>query len=232
MSAGTPGSVSFLSDLSAPSPFSDGTGPRHARQQYYLGYFQMLSPIGRAQDDPTSSENKTRLSLTYGLRYDYFGAVSERDDRAVVVDPETGGEDQPREHHLGREAHPQPDQLAGVGGDGRVEEAALGRVGRSAGRRERLAHWRERRVAAAAGPNPYADVQWFMQTLVGRLILFGYTWALIHHMLGGIRHLIWDIGYGFGPLEREWLTVATLAGSIGLTILLWIVGYLMMGVIR
>ena len=61
-------------------------------------------------------------------------------------------------------------------------------------------------IAAAAGPNAYASVQWFMETLLGRLILFGYTWALIHHMLGGIRHLIWDLGYGFGPVEREWLT--------------------------
>ena len=83
--------------------------------------------------------------------------------------------------------------------------------------------------AAAAGPNAYADVQWFMETLLGRLILFGYTWALIHHMLGGIRHLIWDTTYGMGPVEREWLTVATLVGSIGLTIILWFVGYLMMG---
>jgi succinate dehydrogenase / fumarate reductase cytochrome b subunit len=87
-------------------------------------------------------------------------------------------------------------------------------------------------TAAAAGPNAYATVQWFMETLVGRLILFGYTWALIHHALGGIRHLIWDLGYGFGPAEREWLTVATLVGSVGLTIIVWIVGYLVMGGMR
>ena len=84
-------------------------------------------------------------------------------------------------------------------------------------------------VAAASGPNSYTKVQWFMGTFVGRLLLFGYTWALIHHMLGGIKHLIWDLGYGFGPAEREWLTVAALVGSIGLTILVWIVGYLVMG---
>ena len=84
-------------------------------------------------------------------------------------------------------------------------------------------------VAAAAGPTTYATVQWFMQTLVGRLILFGYTWALIHHMLGGIRHLIWDTGRGLGPVEREWLTMATLVGSIGLTVVLWVAGYLLMG---
>jgi succinate dehydrogenase / fumarate reductase cytochrome b subunit len=87
-------------------------------------------------------------------------------------------------------------------------------------------------IAIAAGPNAYANVQWFMETLVGRLILFGYTWALIHHGLGGIRHLIWDTGRGFGAAEREWLTVATLVGAIGLTVILWFIGYLVMGGIR
>ena len=84
-------------------------------------------------------------------------------------------------------------------------------------------------TAAAAGPHAYANLQWFMGSLLGRLILFGYTWALMHHMLGGIRHLIWDTGRGFGPHEREWLTVASLVGSISLTVIIWIVGYLFMG---
>jgi succinate dehydrogenase / fumarate reductase cytochrome b subunit len=84
-------------------------------------------------------------------------------------------------------------------------------------------------LAAASGPNAYANIGWFMNTIIGRLILFGYTWALIHHMLGGIRHLIWDTGHGFGPLEREWLARATLIGSIGLTVLVWVVGYFVMG---
>src|SRR5215204_6894007 len=73
-------------------------------------------------------------------------------------------------------------------------------------------------IAAAAGPNAYASVRWFMETLLGRLILFGYTWALIHHMLGGIRHLIWDAGYGFDSTERQGLSLATLLGSIVLTV--------------
>ena len=84
-------------------------------------------------------------------------------------------------------------------------------------------------IAAASGPNAYGRVQWFMGTAIGRLILFGYTWALIHHMLGGIRHFIWDTGHGFGPSEREWLVRANLAGSIVLTIVLWIIGYAVMG---
>lgn len=84
-------------------------------------------------------------------------------------------------------------------------------------------------IAAAAGPNGYAGVQWFMGTVVGQLILFGYTWVLMHHMLGGVRYLIWDTGHGFGPSEREWLVRANLVGSIGLTLVLWAVGYLTVG---
>src|SRR5437868_9321378 len=87
-------------------------------------------------------------------------------------------------------------------------------------------------VAAGQGPNAYSKVSAFIGSLFGRVILFGYTWALIHHMLGGIRHLIWDSGHGFGAQEREWLVVANLVGSIGLTIILWFVGYLVMGGIR
>jgi succinate dehydrogenase / fumarate reductase cytochrome b subunit len=88
-----------------------------------------------------------------------------------------------------------------------------------------LAWW----FISAAGPNGYAKFEGFIGSWIGRIILFGYTWALIHHMLGGIRHLIWDTGRGLGPGEREWLAAANLAGSIAITIVLWIVGLLAMG---
>ncbi|MGH6683869.1 MAG: succinate dehydrogenase, cytochrome b556 subunit [Pseudolabrys sp.] len=84
-------------------------------------------------------------------------------------------------------------------------------------------------IAAASGPNAYANFEWFTGSLIGRLVLFGYTWALLHHMFGGIRHLIWDTGHGLEPAEREMLTIATLVGSISLTLILWVVGYLAMG---
>jgi succinate dehydrogenase / fumarate reductase cytochrome b subunit len=87
-------------------------------------------------------------------------------------------------------------------------------------------------VAAASGPNAYATVAAFMNTIFGRLLLFGYTWALMHHMLGGLRHLIWDTGRGFDPYQRDWLSLATLIGSIGLTVAIWVIGYLVMGGFR
>jgi succinate dehydrogenase / fumarate reductase, cytochrome b subunit len=88
-----------------------------------------------------------------------------------------------------------------------------------------LAWW----LISVASPNGYARFEWFADSWIGRLILFGYTWALIHHMLGGVRHLIWDTGRGFGPSEREWLAAANLIGSIAITLVLWIVGLLAMG---
>jgi len=84
-------------------------------------------------------------------------------------------------------------------------------------------------IAASSGPNAYAKFEWFAGSVIGRIILFGYTWSVIHHMLGGIRHLIWDTGRGFGPNEREWLAAANLIGSIAITVVLWIVGLLAMG---
>ncbi|MBH0238666.1 succinate dehydrogenase, cytochrome b556 subunit [Methylobrevis albus] len=81
-------------------------------------------------------------------------------------------------------------------------------------------------VAAAIGPEAFAVANDFFGSIIGRLILFGYTWALLHHMLGGLRHFAWDTGHGFGPEWREILAKANLAGSITLTILIWIVGYL------
>ena len=84
-------------------------------------------------------------------------------------------------------------------------------------------------IATASGPGAYANIQAFTSSWIGRVVVFGYTWALLHHMLGGIRHLIWDLGYGFGPSEREWLTRAALIGSITLTIVVWILAYVVGG---
>jgi succinate dehydrogenase / fumarate reductase, cytochrome b subunit len=87
-------------------------------------------------------------------------------------------------------------------------------------------------LAAASGPNAYAAFQSAASSFIGRIVLFGYTFALIHHMLGGVRYLIWDTGHGFGAAEREWLVRANLAGSIVLTIILWIVSGFLMGGLR
>ena len=49
-------------------------------------------------------------------------------------------------------------------------------------------------VAAAGGEGQFAVVNSVFAHPLGKLVLFAYTWVLLHHMLGGLRHLVWDTG--------------------------------------
>lgn len=81
-------------------------------------------------------------------------------------------------------------------------------------------------IAVAAGGGVYDSAAYFLNSFAGKLILFAFTWALFHHLLGGIRHAIWDTGRGFEHPLREWLAQATLIGGIVLTLLVWGIAYL------
>jgi len=80
-------------------------------------------------------------------------------------------------------------------------------------------------IAAATSERYFDFVNMVYGSWIGRLVLLGYTWALVHHMLGGIRHFIWDTGAGLEKHTASKLAWANLAGSIVLTILIWIAGY-------
>ena len=56
-------------------------------------------------------------------------------------------------------------------------------------------------IAAASGPEAFEQVNALFGSVIGRLVLVVYTWALVHHMAGGIRHLIWD-SHGLHILAR------------------------------
>ncbi len=78
-------------------------------------------------------------------------------------------------------------------------------------------------LAAASGEDAFSYVSAFFGSIFGRLVLFGYSWALLHHAAGGIRHLIWDTGHGLGREESTRLAIATLLTSLVGTVLLWLV---------
>lgn len=82
-------------------------------------------------------------------------------------------------------------------------------------------------VAAASGPGAYETAQAIAGSFLGRLVLFGYSFALLHHMVGGLRHFVWDMGYGYDPETRMNMAKYSVFVSAGLTILLWIVAYAM-----
>lgn len=77
-------------------------------------------------------------------------------------------------------------------------------------------------MAAASSPGAFETANGFFGSWFGLLILFGFTWALLHHLLGGIRHLIWDAGAGYSYAARNNLSWATLIGSVVLTLLVWL----------
>jgi succinate dehydrogenase / fumarate reductase cytochrome b subunit len=82
-------------------------------------------------------------------------------------------------------------------------------------------------LLSASSPRNFDLVTGFFGSWFGRLILFGYTWALLHHMLGGVRHLIWDTGRGLGPGERDVFAWATLVGSVTLTVVIWMLALML-----
>ena len=84
-------------------------------------------------------------------------------------------------------------------------------------------------IAAAIGPDYFDFVQMVMGSIAGRLILFGFTWALLHHMIGGIRHLVWDTGIGMEKHTATLFAKVSLALSITLTIAIWVIGYFVRG---
>ena len=84
-------------------------------------------------------------------------------------------------------------------------------------------------LAAATGPEWFDFVNALLGTFPGRLVLFGYTWGLIHHMLGGVRHLIWDTGRGLDLVSIEAFARATLIGSVSLTAAIWVAAFALGG---
>ena len=78
-------------------------------------------------------------------------------------------------------------------------------------------------IAAASDARSFATASWFLSSIIGQLVLFGFTWALFHHLFGGIRHMIWDTGHGYDSPVREWLAAGTLVGGLAFTLIVWAV---------
>lgn len=80
-------------------------------------------------------------------------------------------------------------------------------------------------LAAASGAEAFDMAQALFGSWFGLLVLFGFTWALIHHTFGGIRNLVMDTGAALGPGVREAWGWATIIGSVALTVVLWVAAF-------
>lgn len=77
-------------------------------------------------------------------------------------------------------------------------------------------------IAAATGPGYFDFVSGIFGSVFGRIVLIGYTWALIHHMLGGVRHFIWDMGRGYDLKTIDMLSWGTIVLSVLITAAIWL----------
>lgn len=81
-------------------------------------------------------------------------------------------------------------------------------------------------AALAAGPESFATVQAVMHSFFGWLVLFGFTVALFYHAANGVRHLVWDAGYGLekDAAHKSGIAVFVLTGV--LTVLFWLLVFI------
>ncbi len=84
-------------------------------------------------------------------------------------------------------------------------------------------------VAAAAGPTAFAGVQAFLISPIGLLVLCSWTASLFFHFLSGLRHLAWDLGYGFAKPSLNPVTWAVFGGTALGTAAVWITAYSKLG---
>ena len=81
-------------------------------------------------------------------------------------------------------------------------------------------------IAAAAGPDSYAVFARAAANPVGEIILFGFLWSLAFHLLNGIRHLVWDLGYGFAVPTAKLTAALVFAASLLLAAGAFVVGFM------
>ena len=84
-------------------------------------------------------------------------------------------------------------------------------------------------VSAAYGPDAFATAQAFLGSIVGHLLLWGFTFAVFYHLGNGVRHLLWDFGWGFELPQLRQSGVLMLAFAVIATLITLIAGYALAG---
>ena len=77
-------------------------------------------------------------------------------------------------------------------------------------------------IVLSFGENNYETFLLIINSFFGKFILIGFTWSMIFHVLSGIRHLVWDLGYGFEIKTANISGTIVIISSLVLTILFWL----------
>ena len=73
------------------------------------------------------------------------------------------------------------------------------------------------------GESNYESFLLIINSFFGKFILIGFTWSMIFHLLSGIRHLAWDLGYGFEIKTANFSGIIVIIFSLAFTIIFWLI---------
>ena len=77
-------------------------------------------------------------------------------------------------------------------------------------------------IFLSLGENNYQSFLLIINSFFGKFILIGFTWSMSFHLLSGIRHLVWDLGYGFEIKTANISGIIVIISSLVLTIIFWL----------
>ena len=79
-------------------------------------------------------------------------------------------------------------------------------------------------LVLSLGENNYESFLLVINSFIGNFFLIGFTWSMSFHLLSGIRHLIWDFGYGFEIKTANISGIIVIISSLILTVVFWLMG--------
>ena len=77
-------------------------------------------------------------------------------------------------------------------------------------------------IFLSSGENAYESFLLIINSFIGKFILIGFTWSMSFHLLSGVRHLVWDLGYGFEIKTANITGIIVIISSLALTIIFWL----------
>ena len=77
-------------------------------------------------------------------------------------------------------------------------------------------------TALSFGENSYELFLLIINSFFGKFILIGFTWSMNFHLLSGIRHLVWDLGYGFEIKTANISGIIVIITSLVVTVTFWL----------
>ncbi len=79
-------------------------------------------------------------------------------------------------------------------------------------------------ISLSFGKGSYESFLLVINSFLGKFILVGFTWSMSFHLLSGIRHLAWDLGYGFEIKTANISGIIVIIFSLVFTVIFWLFG--------